>query len=138
MPTKSELEQQVADLQQKLEQLESESAALPELGAENFVGEKDCSTTTTKPLWRFRVAVNNKTYLEPQEISAVDESEAIRLYALQVSDHGNPLDPTSCRFQVECLNHVERLTASAKQKHQRMVERGYWKPEHDLEPLVGV
>lgn len=69
-------------------------------------GEVEMSTTTTKPMWPFKC----NSPLGEFEISAVDESEAKRLYCIK-----KRIDPSSVNITVECTDKKARGAAILKQ-----------------------
>jgi hypothetical protein len=84
--------------------------------------------TTKKRTWEFRVGCSDKKLPQDVLIRAVDESEALRLYALQ---HGGtpeqPLDTVKVRLYAICTEPAARKQFSLTQRILRNAERGHIK-----------
>lgn len=123
------MEQQIAEKDLRNEQLEAEKKALTEnamsLGSSRTGSfERSMATTRNKPTFKFEVSVANNADLPKLTITAVDESEAIRLYALKASP-GKVLETTNCSWKVTCLEAALRMQTWRESKAKRMQERGH-------------
>lgn len=129
------LRNQVAEMELRNQQLEAEKKSMAEhaltladsTGYARSSAGRSMATTRNKPTFKFKVSVANNPALPALTITAVDESEAIRLYALQATP-GKVLETTDCSWRVECLEAQKRVQTWREAKEKRMIERGHATP----------
>jgi len=134
--------------EERIKQLEADLAAANQRanvaeaqfaqGSDRRAGEDKpvVSATRNKPTWPFNVSLVGMPKLEVNSpphpkvpdtnITAVDESEAIRQFCLMHRDeHGKQLDPTRYSFRAVCLQeNARKQQAINKVNNRRLVSQG--------------
>lgn len=109
----------------RAESAEARAGALESGGSDrHYTGDKPVvPATRNKQTWPFRVHCNapkNHPDIPDEDITAVDESEAIRQFCLMRKDEKQrQLDPTRYVFSVTCLKPIERAQQQANKINNR-------------------
>jgi hypothetical protein len=121
------MQAELAALELRVSELTAQNSALAEAqGSGQGIFERALGPSTrNKQLWKFRVSCNDSK-IQPREVKAVDESEAIRQYVLIASGNPNsPLDTVKYVFKAECLEAKKRIQNAIDKHDAWRRERGY-------------
>jgi hypothetical protein len=118
----------VESLKAKLAAAEAENQTLRD-NAGSLMGNfpRSMATTRTKPQYDFIVRVKGDDGFPAMQVTAVDESEAIRLYVLKNGKDGKPLDTVKLQWDVKMApGEADRRTKANAEAHRlRLNEAGY-------------
>lgn len=133
------LKRQLAEKDLAIKELEAGNRLLAEgSGSEQGQFSRDARSVggAGKKKWKHLVScpTHKEPPLEPKEITAVDESEAVRVFILTALPNGKVIDVAKHRVVARCLESKERAEFGKKHRAKRNAEKGY--PELSI-PKVG-